>query len=94
MCSMEKASIVSCQITYFPIDSKYYLDEIDQVLELIKESGLEYNVGGLSTTIKGDAEKVFNLINDIHRKMTSKSCNYTMNIMISNICGCKVSKTL
>lgn len=46
MCSMEKINIVSCQITYFPIDSKYYLDEINKVLELIKESGLQYNIGG------------------------------------------------
>ena len=90
MCSMEKASIISCQISYFPIDSKHYLDEINEVLDLIKGSGLDYDIGILSTTIKGDAEKVFSLVRSIHKKMSSKSCKYTMNIMVSNICGCQL----
>lgn len=90
MCAMEKGSIISCQISYFPIDSNDYLEEIDGVLELIKESDLQYNVDILSTTIKGEDDKVFNLINNIHKEMSHKHCNYTMNIMISNICGCQI----
>ncbi len=90
MCSMGKGSIVSCQITYFPIDSKKYLDEINEVLALFKASGLEYDIGALSTTIKGEAETIFNLISSIHNEMSSKNCNYTMNIMVSNICGCQL----
>lgn len=88
MCAMEKGSLISCQITYFPIDSKEYLDEINEVLDLIKASGLDHNVDILSTTIRGESERVFNLITNIHREMSSKNCNYTMNIMVSNICGC------
>ncbi|HSH36075.1 YkoF family thiamine/hydroxymethylpyrimidine-binding protein [Schnuerera sp.] len=88
MCTMEKGSIISCQITYFPIDSKKYLDEIDEVLDLIKDSGLDHNVDILSTTIRGEADKIFNLIANIHKEMSHKNCNYTMNIMVSNICGC------
>jgi len=87
---MEKESIISCQITYFPIDSKHYLNEIDEVLDLIKNSGLDYDIGILSTTIKGNSEKVFKLITNIHGTMSYKNCNYTMNIMVSNICGCKL----
>jgi len=86
---MEKGSIISCQITYFPIDSKQYIDEINEVLDLIINSCLDYDIGILSTTIKGQSEEVFRLITNIHEKMSSKSCNYTMNIMVSNICGCK-----
>lgn len=88
MCAMAKGSIISCQITYFPIDSRKYLDEINDVLELIKDSGLDYNVDILSTTIKGEVDKVFNLIANIHKEMSYKNCDYTMNIMVSNICGC------
>lgn len=89
MCAMAKGNIISCQITYFPIDSNKYLDEINEVLELIKDSGLDYNVDILSTTIKGEADKIFNLITNIHKEMSYKNCNYTMNIMVSNICGCR-----
>ena len=88
MCTMAKGSIISCQITYFPIGSRQYLEEIDEVLELIKNSGLDYNVDILSTTIKGEADKVFDLITNIHKEMSYKNCNYTMNVMVSNICGC------
>lgn len=90
MSAMAKGSIISCQITYLPIDSNNYLDEINEVLELIKDSGLDYNVDILSTTIKGETDKVFNLIANIHKEMSYKNCNYTMNIMISNICGCGI----
>lgn len=89
MCSMEKGSIVSCQIAYFPIDSEKYLDEIKEMLNLIKSSGLDYAIGTMSTVIKGEADKVFNLIRNIHEQMSFKNYSYTMNIMLSNICGCK-----
>lgn len=88
MCAMEKGEIISCQISYFPIDSIRYIEDIDKVLELIKDSALEYNVDVLSTTIRGDSDKVFNLIANIHKEMSNKDCKYTMNIMLSNICGC------
>lgn len=88
MCAVEKGRIVSCQMSYFPIDSKKYLEEIRCVLNLIEDSGLQHHVDVLSTTIQGEAEKVFDLMRDIHKKMSNTECNYTMNIMISNICGC------
>lgn len=90
MHAVEKGKVVSCQMSYFPIDSKEYLREVDGVLELIKESGLQYNVDLLSTTLRGESEKVFDLISRIHREMSGKNYNYTMNIMISNICGCEL----
>lgn len=79
---------LSSQIAYFPIDSQNYLNDIREVLNLIKSSGLEYNIGDMSTIIKGEPEKVMDLINNIHGRMSSGGRNYTMNIMISNICGC------
>ncbi len=88
MCSMEKRDIISCQIAYFPIDSQNYSDDIKEVLNLIKISGLEYNIGDMSTIIKGEPERVMDLINNIHSRMSSEGRNYTMSIMISNICGC------
>ena len=79
---------MSSQIAYFPIDSQNYLNDIKEVLNLIKSSGLEYNIGDMSTIIKGGPEKMMDLINNIHSRISSKGCNYTISIMISNICGC------
>ncbi|MCK9217851.1 MAG: thiamine-binding protein [Firmicutes bacterium] len=85
---MAKRGIVSCQITYLPIGTVDYPDEVNDVLEIIKESGLEYNVDIMSTTIRGESDIVFNLIKKIHSEMSGKNYNFTMNILLSNICGC------
>lgn len=89
MCSLEKRDIVACQIAYFPIGSKKYLNEIKEILNLIKNSGLDYDFGTMSTIIKGEADKVFDLIKGIHKQAFFKNYGYTMSIMLSNVCGCK-----
>ena len=91
MCAMAKERMISCQISYFPIDSNDYLGEVDQVLELIKKSDLEYNVDVLSTTIKGGAQKIFKLLSMIDQEMSDHHYHYTMSILISNTCGCELA---
>lgn len=86
MCPMEK--IASCEISFLPVMSRDYLGDIDKVLEEIKASNLEYNIGILSTTIRGNKEKIFQLIKGIYDKMDNIT-TFTMDIKISNICGCQ-----
>ena len=86
MCPVEK--IASCQIAYTPIMSNDYIEEVERVIELIESYGLEYSVGILSTTIRGDKEKIFSLIKEIYDTMDD-SASFTMDIKISNICGCR-----
>ena len=88
MCPVEKGNIVSCQLSFIPIGNEEYLDKIDEVLNLIKETGLEYNIGILSTTVRGDSKIVLDLIADINKSMSIAGCSYTMNIILSNTCGC------
>ncbi len=88
MCPVEKGNIVSCQLSFIPIGNEEYLDEINKVLSLIKETGLEYNVGILSTTVRGYLKIVLDLIADINKSMSISGCSYTMNILLSNTCGC------
>lgn len=40
---------------------------VDKVIEYIKDSGLKYEVGAMSTTIEGEYDEVFDLIKIIHR---------------------------
>ncbi len=87
-CSV-KENLVSCQIAYYPIGSAEYLDEIDDVLQVIKNTGLEYSMNEMSTTVKGEASKVIGMIVDLQREMTQKGYEFTMNILLSNVCGCK-----
>ncbi|WP_158408940.1 YkoF family thiamine/hydroxymethylpyrimidine-binding protein [Peptoclostridium acidaminophilum] len=82
---MEK--ITSCQISFTPIGSVEYLSEIRQVLDIIKDSGLEYDVGTISTVVIGGKDRVFKLISDIYEAMDD-ICNFTIDVKISNLCGC------
>jgi uncharacterized protein YqgV (UPF0045/DUF77 family) len=86
MCPVEK--IASCEIAFMPVMSDNYLDDINKVLDIIKAYGLEYNIGILSTTIRGNKEKIFQLIKEIYDTM-DEITTFTIDIKISNICGCK-----
>lgn len=86
MCAVEK--IASCQISFAPIGSIDYLGEIQQVLNIIRNSGLEHDIGILSTVVRGEKIKVFKLIKDIYDNMED-ACNFTMDVKISNLCGCE-----
>lgn len=79
--------IGSCEISFIPIESRSYVDDVDKVLGIIEASGLEHNVGILSTTIRGDKGRILSLIGDIYKTM-DEICSFTMDVKLSNICGC------
>ncbi|MBW4827540.1 MAG: thiamine-binding protein [Clostridiaceae bacterium] len=85
MCTMGK--IASCEIAFIPIVSDDYVLQVDKVLNIIKSYDIEYNVGILSTTIRGDIGKIHDLIFEVYNNM-DKECKFTMDIKLSNICGC------
>jgi len=85
MCAVEK--IASCQISFAPLGNIDYLIEIRKVLDIITNSGLENNIGILSTSIRGEKSRVLRLIMDIYEAMDDV-CNFTMDVKISNLCGC------
>ena len=85
MCHVEK--IASCQIAFTPIASNDYIDDVNKVLKIIDSSGLENEVGVLSTFVRGKKSKILNLITEIYDAMDEVT-NFSMDIKISNICGC------
>ncbi len=85
MCSMEK--IASCQLAFTPIVSDDYMGDVNRVLEIISNSGLENEVGVLSTFVRGEKNRVLKLIADIYEEMDGIT-NFSIDIKISNICGC------
>lgn len=81
-------SMAACQIAFAPIGTPDYLEGIRQVLRIIKDSGLEYDIGDLSTVVKGEHRKVLELIETIYLSM--KDCGaFIMDIRLSNRCGCE-----
>ncbi len=79
--------VISCQISFNPIKSNDYTGDIEKVISIIKSSDLECGVGLLSTTVRGEKGKVFDLLLNIFDSM-NKVCGFSIDIKLSNICGC------
>ncbi len=80
--------MASCQISFIPIGIADYSTRIYEVIDIIVESGLEYNISLLSTVVKGEKSMVLELISNIYERMDSV-CDFAMDVKISNLCGCK-----
>jgi uncharacterized protein YqgV (UPF0045/DUF77 family) len=83
-----RAIQIACQLSFCPRDRKECNQSIDRVLELIVASGLQTEIGSMSTIIHGDAKDVLNLIEKIIRLQEKNGAEYIVNMAISNICGC------
>ncbi|WP_317921060.1 YkoF family thiamine/hydroxymethylpyrimidine-binding protein [Tepidimicrobium xylanilyticum] len=81
------AKITSCEIAFVPIVSEDYISSVDKVLDIIRSYDLEHNIGIMSTTVRGDINKIHKLIFEIYDKM-DQECKFTMDIKLSNLCGC------
>ena len=44
--------IASCEISFIPIQSDDYIQDVNKVLDIIRLHQLEYSVGILSTTVR------------------------------------------
>jgi uncharacterized protein YqgV (UPF0045/DUF77 family) len=82
---MEK--IMGCEISFIPIKSNDYINEINEVLTIIADSGLPHTVGAMSTAISGNRERIFALVQEIYNKMENKTL-FSMQLKLSNVCGC------
>lgn len=81
-------SVISCQISFSPIESADYVSEIKLVIDIIDKSGLENTVGIMSTTIRGAKARIFRLLEKIFDTMENR-CSFIMDIKLSNLCGCR-----
>ena len=82
---MEKT--ITCEISFIPIQSIDYKIDVDEVIDIISNSGLKYIIGLMSTTIVGTKQKIFSLIQEIFDQMENKT-KFTISVKMSNECGC------
>ena len=56
-------------ISVIPEGVKNIYDAVDRAIEVIKESGLKYEVDAMSTAVEGSLDDILNLIKKIHKTM-------------------------
>lgn len=79
---------VSCELAFLPVGEGDYGAAVDEVLAMIKNSGLEYSVGPMSTFLRGGRPDVWRLLSDVDASMADR-CKFVMDIRFSNVCGCE-----
>jgi uncharacterized protein (TIGR00106 family) len=57
---------------------------IASVLEIIDESGLDYKLGAMQTTVEGDSDRVMELIMKCHQHMLGKAPRVLTHISIDD----------
>ncbi len=85
MCPVDET--LSCEIVFLPIGTLEYRETINRVLEMIKESSIHSEVGAMSTTVKGEGRRIWELLSRICDEM-GPQCKFLMDLKISNVCGC------
>ncbi len=81
----EKVTL-SCQVSFYPLGQADYLDPINRVLALMEGSGLEYDIGPMSTRLTGESGALFGLLRQISEELCP-ACGYVMTVTLSNVCG-------
>ena len=68
--------IVSASLQLVPIipGAKHPYEWIDEVIAIIKASGLQYEVGAFSTSVESDYKSVMRLINNINSFLFAQNC--------------------
>lgn len=73
---MSNTNIVSASIQMLPVQSGnlHPYEWVDEVIDIIKSSGVVYEIGAFNTSIESDYESVMKVIDKINRHLLKKGC--------------------
>lgn len=67
--------IVSASIQLVPLaQDRHPYEWVDEAIEVIKQSGIQYEVGPFATVVEGRYSEVMNVINLINEFLYEKNC--------------------
>ena len=79
---------VACQFSLYPLGTTDLGDVIYKALDELKKKGVKYDLGGMSTTISGDADIVFSCLKDVF-DAAAKQGGVVLTTTVSNACKIK-----
>ena len=80
--------MISCSISFLPLGTELINEQVNHVLDIISQSGLQFEIGGMSTTLVGKVEEVSVLISEI-LNYADKETTFVLDVRYSNQCGLK-----
>lgn len=79
----------SLELTYYPMRTVEVNRSVERVLTLLRASGLELEVGGMSTVVRGEMGELLTLIQRIHDAAEEHQEDFSLVMKLSNACGCE-----
>ena len=79
--------MITCQVSFLPIESQNYKEDVTRVLSMIEKSGLDFQTGDMSTTLRGERDRIWALAQEIFEGM-NPVCRFVLDLKGSNTCGC------
>ncbi|MGD9994861.1 MAG: YkoF family thiamine/hydroxymethylpyrimidine-binding protein [Salinivirgaceae bacterium] len=74
---------VTAEISFFPLQSTEFKEEINKAIEVIRSFNLEYQISLLSTTVKGEQAVVFKMVYKLFSTM-SENGKFVLNVKYAN----------
>lgn len=68
------------QLTFIPLSENDPREKVQEILEHVAQFDVEIEVGYLSTTIIGDPDTVFEVIQDIYKSMTLETQKFRFHV--------------
>jgi uncharacterized protein (TIGR00106 family) len=72
------------QLSIWPIDDPHMSNDIADVVEVLEQSGVHFEVGPMSTTIEGEWHDVMTAIHACHEALRATHKRVLTNIMIDD----------
>ena len=76
--------LINASLQIVPVvNDKHPYEWVDEAIEVIKNSGVKYEVGPFATVLEGTYDEVMELINEINEYLLSRNCaEWISNIQI------------
>jgi len=68
--------IINASIQIVPIvQDRHPYEWVDEAIDIIKTSGIKYDVGPFATVVEGKYDEVMNVINQINEHLQKRNCS-------------------
>ena len=76
--------IVNASIQVVPVvQDRHPYEWVDEAIDVIKKSGVRFEVGPFATVVEGKYDEVLRVINDVNEYLYSRSCNeWILNVQL------------
>lgn len=76
--------ITTAQLTYIPMRSSDPEESVDYLLEMVAQHDVEVDVNYLSTSVRGETEVVFDLIEEMYETMTIEGEQFRFHVELTS----------